>query len=121
MYHTVIRIIALSAILIGGAILLSFTFNGGGELAEPYIELVNLALVTVTLFIGLILFERMAGPLRTAVININVVLFLFWTKELIAVLNDFSFINWPGSIADFIELLMIVALLLAMSRLMRLI
>ena len=117
MYTNIVRTVALLAVL--SSMVLIYVFNTIGDLerAEIYIESINLILITAVLFIGLSIHQKVGGPLKNALVSINVVLSLFWLKELIAVLGELNVIHLSGSITDFIELLMIGALLLAVNKL----
>jgi len=117
MYTHFIRIVALTAIV--SSIVLIYAFNIGGDIdgAEPYVESINLLLITGVLFIGLSILPKIGDLLKNAVMSINVVLSLFWLKEFISVMSAFNVLHLSGSIIDFIELLMIGSLLLAINKL----
>jgi len=117
MYTNFVRMIALIAVV--SSIILIYVFSTVGDIegAELYIESINLFLITAVLFIGVSIHQRVGGPLKPVMVSINVVLSLFWLKELIAVLNELNILELSGSVVDFVELLMIGALLLAINKL----
>jgi len=86
---------------------------------EPYIELVNLLLITIVLAVSLNVSSRMGGVVREVINAIILVLVLFWIKEFIAVLTGFEVIALEG-IVDVIEFFMILTLLVALNKLRKL-
>jgi len=121
MYTNLVRTVASVAIVFSIVLIFIFNANGDVEKAEPYIEFINLILITAVLFIGLSILPKIGDVLKSAIISINVVLSLFWLKECISVANAFNVISVSGSVVDFIELLMIGSLLLAINKLRTLI
>jgi len=97
----------------GGAI------NNAISAIEPYIELVNLLLITVILAVSFSVSSRMGGVIKETINAIILVLALFWLKEFIAVLTAFEFMVLEG-FADAIEFLMILTLLMAINKLRKL-
>ncbi len=119
-YAFLVKLIAFMAIASTAALLISSGTGEELEEVEPYIELINLLLITAVLFVGATLLFKMGGILRVAVLFLNVVLVLFWFRELLAVVNAFDLISIHGTYRDILELLMIVTLLFAMDKLRQL-
>jgi len=119
-YSFLVKSIAFIAIASTVSLLISAGTGGELEEIEPYIELINLLLITTVLLVGGTLLFKMGGVIKTAIISLNVVLVLFWIRELLAVLNAFDIVAIHGTYRDILELLMIITLLFAMDKLRQL-
>ena len=117
-YDLLLKVIAFEVVVVFLILLYGESFSGlGHEAAEKYMEAINVVLVSAILLIGVTVYFKIGGVLRSTIIYLNIVLVFFWLMEFLQVISEFDLLYVSGAVVDFFELCMIVSLFVAINKL----